>query len=364
MTSVTPVGHRLQISSVIRPEAIERRDPVAANPASSANASVTDQHPGRRAGVPGAAISPLRAPLLFRRPPRPSEPPVLYCDRSPEANWYFRSASEIADLPVSVNTLGLGRLSLSGSGSISTPEHVQRIATVAKGEFLVVSLRQEAYAAVGGHPVSWIAPEDWGNIGKTSQEIVAEERQLVDQLHRMDSVQLFSHQDAKVASDSPWSVTLAKPRAIEEEALIRAGGGQFARLMVTDHLRPDCEQVDEFVALIRKAAKLGTWVHVHCKGGRGRTSTHMTMYDMLYNARQVSATEILYRQTALGGSDLTETGGKRAEQREDRLSFVLAFHEYCRENPIDAPHPRTWSEWQRELPDPTGAGPLAPEAVK
>jgi hypothetical protein len=80
-------------------------------------------------------------------------------------------------------------------------------------------------------------------------------------------------------------------------------GLEYLRLPTTDHVRPRDSEVDEFVRFALDLAP-GTWLHFHCRGGDGRTTTFFVMHDIMHNAPEVSVEDILKRQHLLGGSEL------------------------------------------------------------
>jgi len=55
---------------------------------------------------------------------------------------------------------------------------------------------------------------------------------------------------------------------------------RYIRIPVTDHCRPSEEAVNRFVDLC-KGLKPGDWVHCHCHGGDGRTTSFLALFDMV-----------------------------------------------------------------------------------
>ena len=294
-------------------------------------------------------------------PPRPSEPPILCYDRSPskgDPQWRFRSTSDLHDLGPAANRTGLAELRLSGSGSLSLPEHMAQINEAAKGSpVTVVDLREESHAVVDKYPATWIAPNDWANVGRTQPEVLDDEQQRIVALKSEQQVVLTDHFEWKTGVVSPRTVTQVAPVVQSEQALVEGAGASYVRLAVTDHLRPTDKQADHFIDLVRSLPE-GTTLHVHCKGGMGRTTTFMVMYDMLRNARHVGADNIIDRHKELGfGYDVRADGVhvERRDFREDRRQFIRAFHTYARHNPDGLP--LNWSQWlaQARVPAPAGA---------
>jgi hypothetical protein len=293
-------------------------------------------------------------------PPRPSEPILLCYDRSPsqgDPNWRFRSTSDLHDLGPTANRTGLAELRLSGSASLSLPEHMAQIKAAAKGSpVIVVDLREESHAIVDQYPATWMVPNDWSNIGRTQPEVLHDEQQRIAALKNEQQVVLTDNFEWKTGVVPPRTVTQVAPVVQSEQALVEGAGCTYVRLAVTDHLRPTDEQTDRFIDLVRGLPE-GTTLHVHCKGGMGRTTTFMAMYDMLRNARHVGAGDIIDRQKEIGfGYDLRSDGlhVERRDFKEDRRQFIRAFHTYAQHNPGGLP--LNWSQWlaQAHPPEPAG----------
>lgn len=317
--------------------------------------------PGPRAAVLAREISPSNdsgrigrghTPLRFRRPPVETEIELVY-DTPPlqPANnmALFRHTGQVAHLPPAHDTRGMATLNLSGSERISSIEQVREIQrTMGDAPLVVVDLRQESHAAVSGFPVTWRGPMDWANMGMDLQSVMQRERDQIAALSAQDSVTL-THADylkGKTSEPAPYHLTGLVVRS--EQEMVEAAGATYRRIAVADHVRPERLHVDQFIQLTRDLPP-GAALHVHCNGGRGRTTTFMVLYDMLRNAREVGADAILARQAFIGYEyNLTDASMVRPEKvafLEDRLAFLHEFHAYARENP--GGHPQTWSEWRQ-----------------
>lgn len=313
------------------------------NPATSRSVGVGPRlrSGSQSSGPVGDHRNKLRATLPAR-----TAPAVLRGDRLLTDSSRFRAMSDLSALQgTAVNLEGLDKLPLSGSASLSSVEQIEAIKRAANGRpFAVLDLREESHAIVDAHPTTWIAPDDWGNVGLTTAEVLADEAARIEALKQQDEVSFVNYPDLKKGRE-PRVTTLSAPAILDEKTFVEQAGGQYHRLPVTDHVRPDRARVDAFVALVRSMAP-DTWLHVHCKGGKGRTTSAMVMFDMLHNAGRVSAEDILARQTAIGGSDLATIGGGRIELKQDRLDFLLEFHAYAKANPLGAPDAKAWGEWR------------------
>ncbi|MBN9474380.1 MAG: hypothetical protein J0H72_10050 [Burkholderiales bacterium] len=279
-------------------------------------------------------------------PPLPVVDPLLQYDRSPGGNDNFRSSDEF-ELPASLNQHGWKALHVSGSASIASLEQIRRLQPSPSNPVVVLDVRQESHAIVGGYPCTWRSPDNWANVGKSSDEVLADEQARIEQLKTRQSVRILHRKDVKNSVDNPRSVTLDQPQIFSEEELVRQAGAEYVRLMVTDHLGPRGEDVDAFIRLQRRMAPEAK-LHVHCGVGQGRTGIFIAMHDMLRNASAVSFDDIVMRQLAFNPGRALDfekdvVHGERSGFRNDRLEFLTLFFAYAQENPRG--QPQMWSEW-------------------
>ncbi|MFA6916702.1 MAG: hypothetical protein WC222_09930 [Parachlamydiales bacterium] len=235
---------------------------------------------------------------------------------------------------------GLRKLRMSGSSQFSKDSLEVILNTVDKNKnnIYVVDLRQEIHGFVNGHAISWYAKRNWGNVGMSSTEIENQQHQRL--------VDLFSQRIASFFLDkkSDTLENIEVDRIENEETIAQGLGSHYRRFYVTDHTRPADKTVDEFISFVKKLPK-NAWLHFHCKGGKGRTTTFMSMYDMIHNAGNVSFEEIVLRQWFIGGINLfTDEMDEswKVEYAEARINFLRDFYKYCRENPT---FNQEWSYW-------------------
>ncbi len=255
------------------------------------------------------------------------------------------------DQKIPANT-GLFDLRASGSGEF-TADGFRLLLEHTRGPATVFDLRQETHIFVNGLPISWFATDDWANVGRTNNEIQADETARVQSLKPGSKISVQPGAAIKkpgAASSAPENVTVE--RANTERDIVAANNASYVRLTVTDHARPLDEEVDRFILAVRALPKNG-WAHFHCEAGRGRTTTFMVLYDMLRNANQVSLEDIARRQQLLGYDfDVLRPNNPedwRAPYTQDRIAFVRAFYEYARANL--GGRPQLWSEWLKSRTD-------------
>lgn len=244
---------------------------------------------------------------------------------------------------------GLDLLHLSGSAQFSEKALGVIIKKLENPESLyIIDLRQESHGFLNGIAVSWYAPRDWGNIGKSLQEVELIEKQLLFNAVKNRHVALHRIVKKDQAGDhlpETISIPLIVKNAETEQEVVFKYGLAYLRIGVTDHMRPSDESVDRFIAFICNLPK-ERWLHIHCAAGVGRTTTFMAMYDMMTNAKQVSFEEIIKRQWLLGGLNLSRLPDRnkwKYPEAVERLRFLRHFYEYCLTN-IDN-YQQSWSSY-------------------
>ena len=136
--------------------------------------------------------------------------------------------------------------------------------------------------------------------------------------------------------------------AITEQAMAEKHGTKYLRLTLTDHLTPHHAEVDRFIRFYKNLPQ-GAWLHFHCFAGKGRTTTFMAMADMLKNADKVSFNDIIMRQFAIGGINLTAYNPNKPVWRQkavtERIEFLKDFYQYVKANPKLQ---KSWTQWAAE----------------
>jgi hypothetical protein len=242
--------------------------------------------------------------------------------------WNFRTCRDPfrSSEPPLPRREGLETLDISGSSQFSRRGLEEIIRRIGQKSLVIVDLREESHGLVQGRPVSWEAYQNAGNVGETAEEIIADERGKLEEVLQKTG----------------------KTGVTTEEALCREKGVGYLRVPVTDMLHPEDRDVDQFIAFVRSLPK-DTWIHFHCKAGKGRTTTFMAVYDCMRNAGKVSLDDIGRRQFRLGGMDLLTKRYKDPWQQkasDERAEFLKSFHAFCREAAQGSP--LTWSEWKAQ----------------
>jgi hypothetical protein len=228
--------------------------------------------------------------------------------------------------------LGLESLQASGSAQFSENGLQAILARLKTSQpIIIVDLRQESHGYVNGIAISWYADHDASNVGKTLAEIEADELARLQNLVQQKNITIqdVSRKEEDIIKEAtPISITVEKV-ATEKELTQGFKIGYF-RIPVTDHLPPTKEDVNRFLTFVQSLPE-GAWLHFHCEAGDGRTTTFLSLYDMIRNGKNVSFDDIIERQYLLGGinlADIVEKSSWKYPHEVDRLNFLKEFYRH------------------------------------
>jgi protein-tyrosine phosphatase len=263
----------------------------------------------------------------------------------------FRTTWDI--VPACYDNMGLRDLNMSGSGQFSVSQLTVMIDYLTRfgfspSQIVIVDLREEPHAFINGDAVRWYAEDAWWTQGNPLKMVLSDEQNRLDALS-IGQVVSVNHIDRKnkAGQIADLSAQSYKVRSLMTEAqIVSATGATYVRIPVTDHTKPDDEDVDQFLDLVKKLPPR-TWVHFHCHAGRGRTSTFMILYDMVRN-RKLPREDVIDRQTQLVGAldiRLLSEGTKAYKNANEikRYAFIKAFYEYL--NAPDGYGVSSWTKW-------------------
>lgn len=226
---------------------------------------------------------------------------------------------------------GLDTLNASGSGEFSENGLKALLARLHLTQpLIVVDLREESHGFANGIAVSWYAIHDTGNVGKTLAQIEADESERLQQLlkQREVTIEHVLSKPQDIIEKSQAIQVIVENVATEKELTQKFLLG-YVRIPVTDHLPPTPEIVQRFLAFIDTLPP-NTWLHFHCEAGDGRTTSFLSLYDMIRNGKKVSFHDIIQRQYLLGGINLLEmpsTNSWKYPHAVDRKNFLENFYE-------------------------------------
>lgn len=169
------------------------------------------------------------------------------------------------------------------------------------GRLHIFDLRQETHifyllapktnVFTDGRAVSWYADRDWSNVGQSLDWITADEESQRITILTVPTTQLFTICEYKDDGHvTPISYTQITVKSAATEAMVVAQiAWRFSfptiyhRLPVPDHCAPGDTAVKQLIDLVKqnKIDPVKDWVHFHCHGGDGRTTTFLALYDMV-----------------------------------------------------------------------------------
>jgi protein-tyrosine phosphatase len=261
--------------------------------------------------------------------------------------------------------LGLDDLKVSGSSQFSEEGLKEIIKLIDQKSILLVDLREESHGFINELPVSFAYKDGtWPNLNETDREIEDEEKELLKQAQKDKVVKIYTNKGFKndpdrILFDGYLFSNVTVKEISTERNLAAKLSVAYLRIPVTDHAKPNDDDMDVFVNFFINKPQ-GSWTHIHCKGGKGRTTTFLTLCDMLENAKKVSFEDIMERQSIISDVDLTTINLRRFKLNEhkfmneskdlytqhflERLDFLKLFYLYCKEN--DDLYKTTWTNWK------------------
>ena len=255
------------------------------------------------------------------------------------------------------NTTGLKDMWVSGSGATSAKgfkEIAKKIDDETKGKvkkIIDLDLREESHSYLNKNALTLTDMDNWINNGKTYQQSLADEQswiQLVSSQTRVENILTPDEfKDGKFSQGANVDIVLLQ----SEQEVAEKAGFEYHRLAVSDHMAPRADDVDRFVTLVSNLPSR-SWLHIHCRGGDGRSTTFMVMYDMLLNADKVSFNDIIRRQASVDPNyDLSDVDGKNPKYSQlyaDRYKFIMHFYQFANERLQG--YKGNWSDWTKQNP--------------
>ena len=241
---------------------------------------------------------------------------------------------------------GLERLCASGSGEFSESglqSLLEALAERTQMAICIVDLREESHGFFDGIAVSWYGERDWGNVGLTQEEALADE---AERIHgAAGQMTAVAHLGGEKNPLDEHEIFVEEAQT--EKELVEAAGLRYKRITATDHIWPSPAAVDEFVQFYKSLPE-DIWLHFHCQAGEGRTTEFLAMYDILKNPA-APLQDILYRQCLLGGSYVAhvEPEGStywKVPYYVEKAKHIALFYRYVQENE-GAGFAVSWSAW-------------------
>jgi hypothetical protein len=179
-------------------------------------------------------------------------------------------------------------------GNVVEPHRPSRI--------YLVDLREETHGFFDGTAVSWYADNDFANVGQPLSWIERDERERLRALGG-HTTQVFTLDEQVPPPDNryqqrvtPVSYTEVGVGEAYTEAMVAEMLATkfrlpviYRRIPVTDHCAPSDAALGDVLELWAQARKdPRAWVHFHCHGGDGRTTTFLALFDILWWKRSMA----------------------------------------------------------------------------
>lgn len=253
------------------------------------------------------------------------------------------------------NIKGISELKASGSsapgieGWQQVGDYILSRSGIHPDHVLVLDLRQENHAYLNGQAITLCDKYNWLNLGYTLEQIKLMESEWISDLASYKEIDnVLSHKQFKNGEFSQGK-TKCVHSLMNEKEMVRQFGFNYVRIPVSDHRAALDHEVDQFVALINKLPADG-WLHIHCRGGVGRTTSFLAMYDMLKNADKASFDDIIKRQASIPPfvnlSVISHNDTELTPYYEARLQFLKHFYQYASDRL--AGYTGSWSRWKSE----------------
>lgn len=222
-------------------------------------------------------------------------------------------------------------LNFSGSAQF-TSEQVENLKnSINKPNICIIDLRQESHGLINDYAISFFNPNKDLNNGFTTEQTIKTENDLL----------------SKIKIDEPLSICkktgmLFKEINVDfvsnESSAVTKAGMEYKRYAVKDNGAPTPEIVDEFIEFI-KSKPSDLHLHFHCDAGEGRTTTFMSMYQILMNNTNLSLEQIISYQYNVGGVNLHDD--------KDQFEFLEDFYRYVEENKSNN-YTTSYSDWIKQ----------------
>lgn len=238
---------------------------------------------------------------------------------------------------------GMDKLNISGSSFFSQLEFAKMLTKLPTDQLIIMDLRLESHGYLDGTGVSWYGAYNGANVGKSTEEAEAIERDLLNRTLTGPVEVATLASDKSIAS----TVEMNVHNALTEGDLAALFGIKYFRVQCADYVKPSDANVDQFLQFYKTLPK-DAWLHFHCQAGEGRTTVFMAMTDMLRNASKVSYEDIMKRQYMIGGQDIrtaTSSDPWKKEVYAARAQFTKDFYDYVTQNPNLT---MSWTEWAQQ----------------
>lgn len=240
-----------------------------------------------------------------------------------------RDSASITGLPDRFRDIP--NLNISGSAQFTSEQVTNLRDGINKPNICIVDLRQESHGLVNDYAISFFNPtKDLNNCFTTEQTIKTEDL-LLSKIKLNDNLNIYRKTGVLFKE-------LTVDFVSNESSVVNKSGMEYKRYAVKDNGAPTAEIVDQFVEFV-KTKPSDLHLHFHCDAGEGRTTTFMSMYQILMNNNNLSLEQILSYQYNVGGVNIHDN--------KTQFEFLEDFYNYVSKNKSNN-YTTTYSEWIKE----------------
>ncbi|CEK10572.1 phosphatase domain-containing putative toxin [Legionella hackeliae] len=212
---------------------------------------------------------------------------------------------------------------------------------------IVVDLRQESHGYLNGMAITLSTTHNWINLDKTNEEAKLAERYWLNLLKNQLIASVLTPQQFETNNYlQPININIQTIQS--EKEVVKQHGFDYERFYVSDHRAPIDTEVNRFVEFYRHLPA-DTWLHIHCRGGKGRTTSFMAIIDMLHNADKVSFEEIISRQASIPPfynlAMIVRSDPDLTPFYIERFQFLQQFYHFAKASLQG--YQGTWLEWRQ-----------------
>lgn len=222
-------------------------------------------------------------------------------------------------------------LNISGSAQFTSEQAKNLKDTINKPNICIVDLRQESHGLVNDYAISFFDPTKDLNNGFTTEQTIKTEDALLSKIKLNENLNIYRKTGILFKELTVNFVS-------NESSVVNKAGMEYKRYAVRDNGAPTAEIVDKFVEFV-KTKPSDLHLHFHCDAGEGRTTTFMSMYQILTNNNNLSLAQILSYQYNVGGVNLHDN--------KTQFEFLEDFYNYVSKNKSNN-YTTHYSEWIKE----------------
>ena len=240
-----------------------------------------------------------------------------------------RDSASITGLPDRFRDIP--NLNISGSAQFTSEQVTNLRDGINKPNICIVDLRQESHGLVNDYAISFFNPTKDLNNGFTTEQTIKTEDLLLSKIKLNDNLNIYRKTGVLFKE-------LTVDFVSNESSVVNKSGMEYKRYAVKDNGAPTAEIVDQFVEFV-KTKPSDLHLHFHCDAGEGRTTTFMSMYQILMNNNNLSLEQILSYQYNVGGVNIHDN--------KTQFEFLEDFYNYVSKNKSNN-YTTTYSEWIKE----------------